>query len=532
MNLIHPSCKKYESNFQAKHPHLARKTLRALGARLQRCEFPLCVMADTGFDLLNIRSPKMRTLHYTWLAFFLTFFVWFNHAPLGAVIAEAFALSALQWKALLILNVALTIPARIVIGMLVDKFGPRAVFALLLMASGGLCAFFALAQSFEQLALARFLMGFVGAGFVIGIRLVGEWFPAKEVGVAEGVYGGWGNFGSAAAAMSLPTLVLVFGGANAWRHALLASGVVAFVYGIIFYFAVRNTPKGSTYFKPKKSGGMEVTSRWDFWLLLAMNIPMVLALGVLAWRLAPSGVGLISRETMQASWAVLAVLFGWQAWQIFQVNREMLREGVDESQQYEFKQVAILNINYAVTFGAEIAVVSMLPLFFAQTFGMDPVKAGLFAAAFACMNLVARPGGGLLSDRAGRRRTMLGLMSGIAVGFFLLSQISSAWPLALVLLAVMACAVFGQAGSGAVFAMVPLVKRRLTGQVAGLTGAYGNVGAVCFLTVFSFVDSSTFFLVIALCATATLGATWFLKEPAGHTAEVMEDGTVQLIEVT
>jgi NNP family nitrate/nitrite transporter-like MFS transporter len=96
----------------------------------------------------------------------------------------------------------------------------------------------------------------------------------------------------------------------------------------------------------------------------------------------------------------------------------------------------------------------------------------------------------------------------------------------------MACAVFGQAGSGAVFAMVPLVKRRLTGQVAGLTGAYGNVGAVCFLTVFSFVDASTFFLVIALCATATLGVTWFLKEPKGHTAEVMEDGTVQLIEVT
>ena len=143
-------------------------------------------MGDTGFKLLNFRSPKIRTLHFTWLAFFLTFVVWFNHAPLSGVISKAFDLTPLQWKALLVLNVALTIPSRIVIGMLVDKFGPRAMFSILLMVAGVLCTFFALAQTFEQLALARFLMGFIGAGFVVGIRLVGEWFPAKEVGMAAG----------------------------------------------------------------------------------------------------------------------------------------------------------------------------------------------------------------------------------------------------------------------------------------------------------------------------------------------------------
>jgi NNP family nitrate/nitrite transporter-like MFS transporter len=55
---------------------------------------------------------------------------------------------------------------------------------------------------------------------------------------------------------------------------------------------------------------------------------------------------------------------------------------------------------------------------------------------------------------------------------------------------------------------------------------------VCFLTVFSFVDASTFFLVISACSVAVLGITWFFEEPKGQTAEVMEDGTVQLIEVT
>ena len=217
-------------------------------------------MNDPKLNVLNLGNPSIRTLHFTWIAFFITFVVWFNHAPMVMAIREAFDLSPAQWKALLILNVALTIPARVIIGMLVDRFGPRAVYSILLMISGVLCAFFALSTSYEQLALARFLMGFVGAGFVIGIRMVGEWFPARQVGLAEGIYGGWGNFGSAAAAMTLPTVALIFGGDDGWRYALLITAAVAFCYGIFYWFSVRNTPEGSTYFKPKKTGGTSARS--------------------------------------------------------------------------------------------------------------------------------------------------------------------------------------------------------------------------------------------------------------------------------
>ena len=152
--------------------------------------------------VLDFANPSIRTLHLTWVAFFITFVVWFSHAPLMAHIKEAFDLTSQEVKALLMLNVALTIPARIVVGMLVDKYGPRLVFSLLLVFSSFFCWGFAFADSYETLALFRFLGGFVGAGFVIGIRLVGEWFPARQVGMAQGIYGGWGNFGSAAAAMT------------------------------------------------------------------------------------------------------------------------------------------------------------------------------------------------------------------------------------------------------------------------------------------------------------------------------------------
>jgi len=487
---------------------------------------------DSKFNILNFRDPKIKTLHITWFAFFLTFVVWFSHAPLMVFIKEAFNLTTPQVKALLILNVALTIPARIAIGILVDKFGPRIIYSSLLIISSFICTGFAMADSYQQLALFRFLLGFVGAGFVIGIRLVGEWFPAKQVGVAEGVYGGWGNFGSAAGAMTLPTIALMFGGDDGWRYALGLTGVIAGIYGIFFYNAARNTPKGSTYFKPKKSGGLEVTSRGDFFFYLLMNVPMYVALGVLAWKLSPAGVSLLTQETMYILWIALVALFAFQTSAIYKVNKENLTKGVPDLEKYKFKQVAILQVAYFVTFGSELAVVSMLPLFFLETFeGLSAVQAGLLASGFAFMNLVARPTGGWFSDKFGRRKSLMILVGGLAVGYFVLGNIDSNWWIPVAVIATMCCSFFVQAGEGAVFAIVPLVKRRMTGQIAGMAGAYGNVGAVTYLTVLSFVDYSTFFYVISGSALFIFLACYFIEEPKGHMAEVMPDGSVHLIDV-
>ena len=489
-------------------------------------------MSDSKLNLLSF-SGRTRILHLTWFAFFLTFFMWFNHAPLLASLRETFGLSDQEIKMLLILNVALTIPARIIIGMLVDAFGPRRIYTLLLFTSSFLCFGFAFADSFEQLAMMRFLLGFVGAGFVIGIRMIGEWFPARQVGVAEGIYGGWGNFGSAAAALSLPTIALMFGGDDGWRYAVAMTGVLTLVYSVIYFFSVSDTPKGSTYFKPKKNGGMEVTSKGDFFLYLLMNIPLYAALAVLTWKLGPANLKMLSADVSNMIFAVLVGLYIFQSLRIYQINRRVFTSEVPEFERYHFKQVAVLNLSYMVTFGSELAVISMLPLFFMDTFDLSMVQAGMLASGYAFMNLVARPSGGLISDRFGRRKSLLILLAGLMVGYLLMGQISSSWPLLLAVVVTMVCSFFVQSGEGAVFAMVPLVKRRLTGQVAGMAGAYGNVGAVSFLTVLSFVSPQIFFLVIAGAAVVTFVAVaLFLDEPEGHMAEILPDGTVQMIEVT
>ena len=487
-------------------------------------------MTDTSLraNFLSF-SGRAKILHTTWFAFFVTFLVWFSHAPLLLAIQESMGLSDQQIKVLLILNVALTIPARIITGMLVDLYGPRKTYTAMLVLTAGLCFFFATAQTFEVLALARFLMGFVGAGFVIGIRLISEWYPARQLGLAEGIYKGMGNVGSAVAAITLPTIAVMFGGDDGWRYATALTGVIALIYSGFYYMAVTDTPAGSTYFKPNKSGGMEVTSKRDFIFYLLMNIPMYGALAVLTWKV--TGLGLLTDTAAYIIYAVLAAIYFIQAYKIYSINKEIFHTPVEEVLQYNFKQVAILSICYAVTFGSELAVVSMLPLFFIETFLIPISLAAMFGACFAITDVLSCPSGGSISDKFGRKTSLVVLLCGAAVGFFAMSQITGEWPISMAVAVMVVSSFFLGAAAGCVFAVVPLIKRRLTGQIAGMVGAYGNIGAVVFLTVFSVVSPSAFFMTIAGGIAFAAACAMFLEEPKNTLAEVMPDGSIQLIEV-
>lgn len=485
-------------------------------------------MTEQKFNLFSF-TGKMKILHMTWFAFFLTFVVWFNLAPLLKSIQATFGLTKAQVSTLLVLNVALTIPARIVIGMLTDHYGPRRVYSALLAIASIPCFVFAFADNFTQLAIARFALGFIGAGFVIGIRMVSEWFPADELGTAEGIYGGWGNFGSAAAAFTLPTVALYFGGDDGWRYAIGITGLMSLIYSVIYFMSVQDVPKGSRYFKPKNTTAMEVTSKGDLFFLLFMKLPLYIALGLLSWRL--NKLDMLSFNIMALVIAGLIVLYVYDTFLTVRANRRVFHETIPQVHRYKFKQVAVLNVLYFATFGSELAVISMLPLFFADTFGLSAVVAGMVASAYAFMNLMSRPGGGWLSDKYGRKPTLLVLTAGLAVGYALMALVDSSWPLWLAVAAAMLCSFFVQSGEGAVFAVVPLIKRSLTGQIAGMTGAYGNVGAVIYLLVYSMVDASTFFWVISATAVGGFIALMFLDEPKGEIAELNEDGSVTMIRV-
>ncbi len=468
-------------------------------------------------------TGKYRILHLTWIAFFLTFVVWFNYAPFANTIATQLGLSDAEKKTIALCNVALTIPARIFIGMALDRWGPRRVYSAILVFAVVPNTVFALSSSFSTLLLSRLALSVVGAGFVVGIRMVSEWFPPSEVGTAEGVYGGWGNFGSAAAAFSLPIFAGLFGGDDGWRWSILLTGIITAAYGLYYLRAVTDTPEGVSYARPRRQGALEVTNRRAVFGLLALTVPLNAALGLIAWRVWR--VDVINTATFVAVLAALVVLLIVQELAVIRVNRPALANSYPVEDQYPFRTVAVLSVAYLATFGSELAVVSMLPTFFADTWGLGPSAAGIAASAFAFMNLGARPAGGIMSDVLGsRRRTLTALCVGLLLGYVLLATMGAAWPWALAVAACMVCSFFVQSGEGAVFAIVPLVKKRVSGQIAGMAGAYGNVGAVMFLTVGLFVSSQVFFLTIAAAAAVAMVASFFLVEPAeSFASELLTD---------
>jgi NNP family nitrate/nitrite transporter-like MFS transporter len=472
-------------------------------------------VADAGQRIRGLGSfrGRYKTLHATWFAFFLTFVVWFGYAPFAGTIAHQFGLTKQQSITLGLVNVALTVPARILIGMALDHWGPRRVYGSILMFAAIPCLAFATAQSFTMLLVSRLALSVVGAGFVVGIRIISEWFPPKEVGLAEGIYGGWGNFGAAAAAFVLPIVAGFVAGPDGWRWAIGGTGVVAAIYGLVYLRLVQDTPSGVRFDRPRRKGALEVSTRGAVLGLIALMIPTSAVLGLIAWRIFE--VDVLSPTGLVVALAGVAVLIALQTTQVIRVNRPALRNEVPAEDHYPFRSVAVLAAAYLCCFGSELAVVSMLPVFFADTWGLSPAAAGIAASGFAFMNLVARPAGGMMSDLLGSRKRTLSILLGLmAAGYVLLASMGRAWPWVLAVAACMTCSFFVQGSSGAVFAIVPLVKKRVSGQVAGIAGAYGNVGALLFLTALLYVSPSVFFLIIAGASVVGTVATSFLVEPA------------------
>jgi len=504
-------------------------------------------MQNKAPSLIDFSNPSIRILHLTWVAFFLTFVVWFNMAGVLSRMIEQFDwLSKSNVKALLVTNVALTIPARIIVGGLIDKYGPRRIFGglMVIMLIPGLT--FAFGNDLTQLILSRLALGAIGAGFVIGIKMTANWFTPKYIGRAEGFYAGWGNFGSAAAAAAVPFVAVNMLGGD-WRWSLAITSIVAAVYGAIYFFIVKDHPEG--YEPPatkKKGGAMPVSSYFDLGQYIVWELPLYGALGLVVYVLHKqiiNDVNMISWSQVWIAWIVLGAVYLADVVRILKANLPRLKAGVPEKEKFPFGSVGALNTTYFANFGAELAIVSMLPMFFYEVFSnllyddgsrvMTLTMAGAVAGSFAFMNLVARPLGGLLSDKMGsRKKTMMFYMAGITIGFFLMAIIAKwgsigsdgevnllpqyntiSWLIVSVIITMFA-SFFVQGAEGATFAMIPSIKKEMTGRIAGMAGAFGNVGTVTYLFLYNFMDDKSFLFMLSGGAFISLIYCFImLKEP-------------------
>ena len=461
--------------------------------------------------MLNDESGRQSTLHLTWIAFFLVFVSWFNMAPFNTTLIATVGLTSSQIDILMICNVALTIPARIIIGYMVDHFGPRKVFIWLLLYSGLVSFQFAVANDYEEFLISRLLMSIAGAGFVAGIKMIGDWYPLKNMGTAQGIYAGWGNFGAAAAIFGLPCIAILFPPEMGWRVAAGFSGFLCVVWAFVYAKFIQDAPQKPHMVKTKFNGIIEVTSLKDVYLQALLWLPIYIAISVLVWKLSGQLDGIFSPYI---SWGIIVLITAMYILKItvgMRPNLGRIKKGISPEKRYEFTQIFILSLVYSLTFGAELAVVSMFPEYLQTTFGLSITYAGILGSSYAFANLVTRPSGGWLADKFGRKRVLVILVIGAIISFWAMASISEQWSIAMAICLTLSCSLFVQSGNGACFAMVPLIRKDLTGQMAGMAGAYGNVGAVFFLTALSMTNAQIFFKTISIYGILVLISLYFLK---------------------
>ncbi|PVX30379.1 MFS transporter [Sphingomonas pokkalii] len=117
-------------------------------------------------------------------------------------------------------------------GMIVDRVGLRAGFALFGVAWSVANMLHAFAAGWLGLLFFRGLLGLAEAAAVpSGIKAIAEWFPARERSVAVG----WFNAGTSLGALLAPPVVAIVSIWADWRIAFVVTGAIGLVWAAAWY---------------------------------------------------------------------------------------------------------------------------------------------------------------------------------------------------------------------------------------------------------------------------------------------------------
>lgn len=408
--------------------------------------------------LFDFSSAPMRAFHVTWLSFFCCFVAWFAVAPLMAIVRAEMHLTPRQVSHLMTASVAMTVLARLVVGWICDRVGPRRTYVgLLLVAALPLLAM-PLARGYVSFCILRLLSGIAGASFVITQVHTSLMFARNCVGTANATAAGWGNLGGGAAQLLLPLLTAAFvalgvGDYWAWRLATVVPGLL--LIGCAFAYArlTQDLPNGD-YAELRRRGALPPPKPRAF---------LVAARDARVW---------------------------------------------------------LLGLCYGACFGVEIALDNAAALYFRDRFALGLGAAGAVAALFGGMNLFARALGGIVGDRVGARFGLRGRLR--TLGVILLAEgaalvvFAHAGALGLAVPSFMLVGLLVAMGAGATYSVVPFLQPRAMGSVSGIVGAGGNLGAVAASMMIGAGGGHFMILAIAVALLAPLAelASMLRREPA------------------
>ncbi|WP_207461602.1 nitrate/nitrite transporter [Azospirillum sp. SYSU D00513] len=174
------------------------------------------------------------TLLSAFLYFDMSFMVWVLLGPLAVQIAADLSLSPAQRGLMVATPVLSGALLRFVMGLLVDRIGPKAtgLFGQVLVIAALALAWGFGVDSFTQVMLLAVFLGVAGASFAVALPLASRWYPPEHQGTALGIAGA-GNSGTVFAALFAPTLAAWYGWGNVFGIVLLPLVGTLLVFALV-----------------------------------------------------------------------------------------------------------------------------------------------------------------------------------------------------------------------------------------------------------------------------------------------------------
>ncbi len=206
----------------------------------------------------------------TWVSA-INFWAWNMIGPLSTTYAGDMKLSSTEASMLVATPILVGSLGRIVVGSLTDRFGGRAMFIAVSLASiGPVLAVGAVgsARSYPLLLVFGFFLGVAGTIFAVGIPFANNWYEPARRGFATGVFG-MGMVGTALSAFFTPRFVRWFG--LFATHVIVA--VALALTAVLCIVVMRNAPgftANTDPVLPKLRAAAKLPVTWEMSFLYAV----------------------------------------------------------------------------------------------------------------------------------------------------------------------------------------------------------------------------------------------------------------------
>jgi sugar phosphate permease len=154
--------------------------------------------------------------------------------------------------------------AQLPLGVLLDRFGPRRIEAVLLLFAAAGAFLFARGASLAELVIGRALIGFgVSACLMAAFKAFVEWFPRRQLPLINGIQMASGGFGALSATAPVEYALSM----TDWRGVFTGLTVVTLIVAVSVWLAVPDKPATArpTPLKEQGRGVWQVFTSPVFW---------------------------------------------------------------------------------------------------------------------------------------------------------------------------------------------------------------------------------------------------------------------------